>query len=44
MFDGLFHKNEEKTLDNQEEISDNKEVNVNSDNEETLEEIVEEHR
>ena len=27
MFDGLFHKNEEKTLDNQEEISDNKEVN-----------------
>jgi len=32
MFDGLFHKNEEKTLDNQEEISDNKEVNMNSDN------------
>ena len=37
MFDGLFHKNEEKTLDNQEEISDNKEVNVESDNEETHE-------
>ena len=36
MFDGLFHKNEEKTLDNQEEISDNKEVNE-SDNEETHE-------
>ena len=37
MFDGLFHKNEEKTLDNQEEISDNKEVNMESDNEETHE-------
>ncbi len=34
MFDGLFHKNEEKTLDNEEEISDNKEINVNSDIEE----------
>ena len=27
MFDGLFHKNEEKPLDKQEEISDNKEIN-----------------
>mgnify|MGYP006207801447 FL=1 len=44
MFDGLFHKNEEKPLDKQEEISDNKEINVDSDNEETheVEEIVEE--
>jgi hypothetical protein len=32
MFEGLFQKNKEKTLDNQEEISDNKEVNMNSDN------------
>lgn len=37
MFDGLFHKNEEKTLDNQEEISDNKEVNMDSDDIETHE-------
>ena len=35
MFDGLFHKNEEKPLDKEEEISDNKEINVDSDNEET---------
>jgi hypothetical protein len=32
MFDGLFHRNEEKPLDKEEEISDNKEVNMNSDN------------
>ena len=44
MFDGLFHKNEEKPLDKQEEISDNKDINVDSDNEEKheVEEIVEE--
>jgi hypothetical protein len=45
MFDGLFHKNEEKPLDKQEEISDNKDINVDSDNEEKheVEEIVEEN-
>ena len=44
MFDGLFHKNEEKTLDNQEEISDNKEVNMNSDIEQDLEMDPQEHQ
>lgn len=44
MFDGLFHRNEEKPLDKEEEISDNKDINVDSDSEETheVEEIVEE--
>ena len=44
MFEGLFQKNKEKTLDNQEEISDNKEVNMNSDIEQDLEMDPQEHQ
>ena len=41
MFDGLFHRNEEKPLDKEEEISDNKDINVDSDEEEKAEEELE---
>ncbi|OUU21140.1 MAG: hypothetical protein CBB97_16690 [Candidatus Endolissoclinum sp. TMED37] len=42
MFDGLFHRNEEKPLDKEEEISDNKDINVDSDKEEKVEDELKE--
>ena len=42
MFDGLFHKNEEKPLDKEEEISDNKDINVDSDKKEKAEDELKE--
>ncbi len=41
MFDGLFHKNEEKTLDKTTSMSDNKDIDLDTE-EETVEEIKDE--